>query len=344
LGRYVDALLLRLFQTIGRVCIGLPPFTVARALLGKTPERHAVAEADIVDLQYSESIRLARLIRRINPSARIVGTFHDVQSQVIARHPVPVGRGWLAWRVNAWQIARAERHAFRWLDDVVVFSQKDADLLPGPCRVIKPPLAAASAPSRAPHPADDPASPPVVLMVGVLARPENDVGATWLVDEVWPMVRSQVPAAQLRIAGSGASPTLDASAASQPGVRLTGFVEDLEAEYAAASVIAVPLHSGAGVKFKTIEAMVRGIPVVTTPVGAEGIGDIHLYAGHTDDPRVFAEALVGVLSDQRSAFALSRSTAAWAAAEFGTDQFVRGTEASYGVREWLVPENVPPRQ
>ena len=337
LTRILDTVLLRAYRVVAGVCIGLPPFTVARALLRRGPERAAVAEADVIDLQYSESIRLASLVRRINPSARIVGTFHDVQSQVIARHPVAVGHGWMRWRLNAWQIARAERHAFRRLDDVVVFSQKDAVLLPGACRVIKPPLATGSAGPRDLAGSKTISSSPTVVMVGVLSRPENDAGATWLVDQVWPLVAAKVPDARLRVAGSGASAALIASATSQAGVTLTGFVDDLETEYDAASVVAVPLHSGAGVKFKTIEALVRGIPVVTTPVGAEGIGDSHRFAGLSDEPRPFADALVKALRDQKAAFELARSTATWAAAEFGTAQFLQGTEASYGVREWRLP-------
>ena len=92
--------------------MGLPPFTVTRALLGALPSGPPSSEADIIDLQYSESIRLAWFIRRINPDARIVGTFHDVQSQVVSRHPARPGHGWFKWRINGWQLRRAERNAF----------------------------------------------------------------------------------------------------------------------------------------------------------------------------------------------------------------------------------------
>lgn len=330
--RILDIALHQFFQLAGRLLVGLPAFTVTRALLGRTPERTAVEEADIIDLQYSESIRLAPLVRRINPDARIVGTFHDVQSQVVARHRVPPGHGWLKWRINGWQLRRAERKALGRLDDVVVFSDKDADLLPGGCRVIKPPLAVPSAVERRVDP-----RAPTVLMVGVLGRPENDEGALWLVDQVWPRVADEVPQAALRVVGSGASETLVSSAAGQPGVTLAGFVDDLDEEYAAAAVVAVPLHHGAGVKFKTIEALVRAVPVVSTPVGAEGIGDGSRYAGLTADPNDFAAAVVRVLRNRTESEAAASTAAEWAVAEFGADQFRRETEFSYGVSGWRPP-------
>ena len=49
-------------------------------------------EADVIDLQYSESIRLVRLLRRLNPTARITGTFHDVMSQSFSREPQDTAR------------------------------------------------------------------------------------------------------------------------------------------------------------------------------------------------------------------------------------------------------------
>ena len=127
------------------------------------------------------------------------------------------------------------------------------------------------------------------------------------------------------------------SAAGAAAWTLAGFVDDLEEEYAAAAVVAVPLHHGAGVKFKTIEALVRAVPVVSTPVGAEGIGDGSRYAGFTDNPSEFAEALLNVVDDWAKAEAKARDTANWAITEFGRDQFETGTQASYATSGWQTP-------
>ena len=92
-----------------------------------------------------------------------------------------------------------------------------------------------------------PAARPVVLVVSYLARDENDKAAHWTVEHVWPLVRARVPDAELRLVGGGALSALVARAAREPGVELTGFVDELDDEYAAASVALVPVLQGAGV-------------------------------------------------------------------------------------------------
>jgi len=66
---------------------GLPYLPLLVGLARSSEARRAVREADVIDLQWSDSIRLVHLLRRMNPRARIVGTFHDVMSQSFEREP-----------------------------------------------------------------------------------------------------------------------------------------------------------------------------------------------------------------------------------------------------------------
>ena len=173
----------------------------------------------------------------------------------------------------------------RALDEVLVFSAKDVELLgsPASARVVRPPLhdgtgvTSTCRPRRAPAPS---------IVVSYLARDENDKAARWIVDEVWPAVTARVPGARLRLVGGGATDTLQHAVEGVERVELAGFVDDLAAEYAAAAVALVPVLQGAGVKFKTIEALLHGVPVVTTTVGAEGVGPDRLFAAMGDTPTV----------------------------------------------------------
>ena len=56
-----------------------------------------------------------------------------------------------------------------------------------------------------------------------------------------------------------------------PGVRMVGWVPSIEPYLGRARVCVAPLLHGAGIKGKVVEAMLRGTPVVTTPIGAEGL-------------------------------------------------------------------------
>jgi glycosyltransferase involved in cell wall biosynthesis len=303
----------------------LPLLTVAAMRTG--PARTAVADADVVDLQWTQTIRLLPLVRRLNPRARVVGTFHDVQSQAFARRPAPGPPRHGYWSLVARSVRRDERRLAAALDEAVVFSAKDAALLGDPprCRVVHPPLAAPG-----PPPVHRPPARPRVLMVSYLARPENDEAAHRMLGEVWPRVRAAVPDATLRLVGAGADDRLLARAAACPGVETPGFVDDLTAEYADATAVVVPLRRGAGVKFKTVEALLHGVPVVTTPVGAEGIGRDDLYATCSAGGGDLVDGLVAVLRDPAGATRRAVEAQRWAAATYGHDQFREGVLSGYG--------------
>ena len=75
---------------------------------------------------------------------------------------------------------------------------------------------------------------------------------------------------------------------------MTGWVsaDELAARYADARVAVVPLRFGAGVKLKVIEALVEGVPLVTTPVGAQGLIGIEDVVPVTEDARAFSEHVI----------------------------------------------------
>ncbi len=298
---------------------GLPSLDFLLGLTRSHEARRAIREADVIDLQYSESIRLVRLLRRLNPHARITGTFHDVMSQSFSREPQDSPEARRYWQGVARRSRRHEAAMVTRLDDVLVFSGKDAALLGNPGHtVVHPPLSAGAEP---PH---EPAGAPLVIVVSYLARDENNKAALWTLHHVWPLVRARRPDAVLRFVGGGATDQLRQRVAGLPddsGVALAGFVDDLDAEYAAAAVALVPVLQGAGVKFKTVEALCHGVPVVTTSVGAEGIEGEDLYAGLTDDPDGLATAIVDVLDSGAEAQSRSDRVQGWAQQTYGRDRF-----------------------
>ena len=311
---------------VRRIDPGLPDWAVARALL-QEPARGHLARAECIDLQWMESIRLAPVVRRINPRARLVGTFHDVLSQRFGRAAAESAspRSVAKWRTASWLERRAQRHAVRRLDTSVVFADKDADLIGRPrnAKVIVPPMASGPV---LPH---APTNPPTVVFVAFLRRRENLDAVEWLLQEIWPTVRAANPEALLRIIGGGPVDELRERYSDQVGVTFTGYVADLAPEYAAATVCVVPLKLGAGVKFKVIEAMAAGVPVVSTTVGAEGIGTAANYASLTDDPHQIAAGLIGALADPGRAHSQASDTASWARDNFGVPRFFESVRETY---------------
>lgn len=80
---------------------------------------------------------------------------------------------------------------------------------------------------------------------------------------------------------------------------VTGFVTDeqLAAYYFDARVVIAPLRYGAGMKGKVIEAMQMGVPIVTTPVGVQGMTELETGLPVHSDPGPFAEAVCALLTN-----------------------------------------------
>jgi len=139
----------------------------------------------------------------------------------------------------------------------------------------------------------------IMMVAGWLSGADspNGDGLLWFARHVLPIVRADIPWVRLRV--TGARPPGGLGHLAGPAVEFTGYVEDLDALYDRTRVAIAPIRYGAGVKIKTIEALEHGVPIVTTHVGAEGIGDpMRAALRITDDAREFAAHLVTLLNDR----------------------------------------------
>ena len=112
--------------------------------------------------------------------------------------------------------------------------------------------------------------PPTLLFHGQMTYPPNADGAVYFVDRVLPHIVAAMPRVQFRIVGR-CDDTV-ARLRAHPNVTVTDHVADIEPELALADAVVVPLRFGSGTRLKIIEAFAHRIPVVSTTVGAEGLG------------------------------------------------------------------------
>ena len=162
-----------------------------------------------------------------------------------------------------------------------------------------------------------------IIFVGGFGHPPNEDAAVWFVKEILPLIRAEVPEAHLSIIGS--NPTERVRALQGEGIAWFANVTDVElqAAYDRARVAVVPLRCGAGVKLKVVEALRTGVPLVTTPVGAQGLPGLFQVAAVEDDAGLFAAAVVGLLRDDaRWEKASSRQV------EFARERFSREAMAA----------------
>lgn len=314
------AVRLRVSQRLLRSFPGVPYPTQAHSLGADPTARQMIESADVVVLQWQREAGQAPTIRRINPNATIVSVLHDVDSQALARRAS--GARTLQDRIK-FAIQRraaelAERRILRASDVTIVLSDKDAALLPrglGRIHVVPPPIAVPDVPLRRPTLGR------VLFVAG--ARPENEDALRWFVREVEPhlhgfqrenlhVIGKQTAAAQAEFAAAGFT--------------MRGFVDDLAAEYSQAAVAVVPLRLGAGVKFKTLEAILHGVPVVTTAVGAEGITGLAGSRDVTDAPEAFANRLGAFLADTTVAEDNAQTLRARVVEHHGPEAFSRAMD------------------
>lgn len=109
------------------------------------------------------------------------------------------------------------------------------------------------------------------VSLGNFRHPPNWDSVLWLKKEIWPLIRLQLPTAQLKV--YGAYPPSKAMELHQPkeGFHVLGWAENALSVMQEARVCLAPLRFGAGLKGKLLDALLAGTPSVTTSVGAEGM-------------------------------------------------------------------------
>jgi glycosyltransferase involved in cell wall biosynthesis len=136
---------------------------------------------------------------------------------------------------------------------------------------------------------------PAAGIIGTAGWPPTANALERLLAEIWPEARSLAPGARLLIAGRGTA-SLGRRLGDAGGVEILGEVPSASEFLRRLSVLVYPLSRGSGVKVKVLEAIASGLPVVTTPAGAEGIAAGDGVIVETD-PHRLAAATAELLRD-----------------------------------------------
>jgi len=175
--------------------------------------------------------------------------------------------------------------------------------------------------TSAPAEAAPPAPLPSAVFVGVAHYPPNARAIRWLIDEIWPRVRSRVPAAQLVVVGKDAVGVAGAPAGE--GWRALDFLADLDSVYRETRIALCPIRVGSGTRIKIIEAALRARPVVSTSIGAEGLAfepDREILLA--DDTESFAGACAVLLGDAERCERMGLAARARAMKEYSCERIV----------------------
>ena len=147
--------------------------------------------------------------------------------------------------------------------------------------------------------------------------------------EVLPLIHRAEPDAKFVIVGKN-PPEEVFSLAADPRIEVTGYVADPVPFLAAADAFIVPLHAGGGMRVKILDAWLWGMPIVSTPIGAEGIavkdGENILLA---EDPAAFAAAVLALLQNEALNQNLRTQGRAWVESHYAWQTVYRRVDQVY---------------
>lgn len=249
---------------------------------------------------------------------RLVVDLHDAASRVHVRiaaaSPSPLAKG--AYHLLAANTRRVERVALARADQLWTASDQDARFYReaygyGDVQVV---------PNVVEFPADVPAGEEAgrVVFTGSYSYWPNEDAALRLADMA-PRLAAAGVLRSLAIVGIQPTARMYAAAAAHPEIEITGRVPSVEPYLARAAVFAAPLAAGSGTKLKILEAMSRGRAVLTTPLGAEGLGlepGVHAEVVSLAD---FESALADLLQDPSRRAALGHAGREWAERRYSLD-------------------------
>jgi glycosyltransferase involved in cell wall biosynthesis len=279
--------------------------------LESTPYRNALwdmVEAERYEIVQIEGLEMMPYLSAARGSERtaVIYDAHNAEmflQRTIFQAEMRDPRRWLPglYSMTQWsKLGSYERIMMNACDMVIAVSEEDALKLRG--RHVEPDLVPNGVNSGA-IPYREPSSElgRRLLFVGPLDYRPNANAVRWLVSGILPRVRAQSPEVELRLVGRG-SERIHA-----PGVVGLGHLTDVGEELALADAVVVSMRMGGGVRFKLLEAMAAGVPVVSTPLGFRGLAVEHERHGLiAETTRDLADATLRVLTDRPLAIRLSQ--------------------------------------
>jgi glycosyltransferase involved in cell wall biosynthesis len=213
-------------------------------------------------------------------------------------------------RFEARRVRRYEAALLARFDVVFAVSERDratlAALVSTPREIALLPNVAD--PALLARPELTPPPEPVLLFLATLSWPPNAEGLSRFLRGDFPTLLERVPGARLVVAGSGAPERLVRQVHESRGAEFAGPVDDDEVLYRRARCFVDVGVGGSGTKVKVLNALARGLPVVTGPDGAAGLevsSGEHLLVG--DDRDGMVASLEFVIQEDAAWTTLSRN-------------------------------------
>ena len=260
--------------------------------------RELIDEGDF-DLLLCEWSPYAIFLRDLE-GIRSVVVAHNIESYIWARYEENETNPFRRWyiRIQKEKVERFERECFRWAEGATAVSEAEAREIEeyGAGYPVETVENGVDVDFFRPTPEASP-EPHRMIFSGAMDWRPNQDAVEYMVEDILPAVREQLPDAEFRVVGRRPPDSITQLDALE-GVSITGTVDDVRPYMAESAVCVVPLRIGGGSRLKILAAMAMGKPVISTSIGAEGLQVTHdrdiILA---DGPEEIARTLVECLRD-----------------------------------------------
>lgn len=259
---------------------------------------HTLTEVQF-DAVYVHLFRMAPYVSMHDDLYRIVDLTDVISQELIRSMPYRGVISRLMYAVERPRIERYEQWVVRHFEETWLISDHDRDILAASCPGANIQVVDNGVDTMVFRPTGEPAVPSGLILVGHMGVFHNVDAAIFLVQDILPMVRVEIPEATVKLVGAEPHPEVQALSR-MLGVQVTGFVPNLNTVLNQSSVFVAPLRFAAGVQNKVLEAMAASLPVVTTSLVNKGIGgqpERELLVA--DEPEAIALQVIRLLSDER---------------------------------------------
>ncbi len=259
---------------------------------------------DVVHLDTLYTTPYVACIRRFAPRAKIVYVSQNVESVIWERLSVDKKNAtWLQkiknryFKLLAKRLKSDEKKVFEQVDGVCAITEIDSKLMEQlgckkPMWVVPFGIFMTDAKPDFSLPQSH-----QICFIASLDWLPNVEGLLWFLDNVWCLVKAQKPDLRCLVAGKSMPKNLKNKQIA--GVEMVGEVADAQRFIQESGILIVPLLSGSGMRIKILEGMALGKAIVSTSVGAEGIGvQNHHDICVADTPEDFAKNLLELINDE----------------------------------------------
>ena len=138
-----------------------------------------------------------------------------------------------------------------------------------------------------------------ISFVGSMQYIPNSEAAMYFATEVFPLIKKEIPDAKFKIIGAKPRQELFDATKGIEGIEITGRVEDVRECMKECKVSVCPTKIASGIQSKILEAMSMGIPTVTTPAGAEGVGANEQILPVARTNEEYAQKVIELMKNQK---------------------------------------------